>query len=509
MNDAVGSAPVIAGYLPLGLAVLVALAVGYRFALAHAAVSAASRARIRTLAEEGSRRAELLTQLLGRRDALQAALRLGFAGCVVLTAALSWRLAARLQADWGTPLWETALAGLLLVTVLSELVPRLLGTLRPESEALKRLRWIVVAQRLWGPFARAALGEPPPAKDDPDDEGTEESIRELVDTVPIHPHRRRRIAEILEFPDKTAGAVMIPRIDIVMVSRTTPLRVVAEKIVESGYSRLPVYGESRDDVIGLIYARDVLSALPDGGTAETLTRPALFVAESASLATLLSEMRSAHSSVAIAIDEYGGTAGLVAVEDVIEEIVGEIHDESDTTDVAIRPRPEGGWLVSARTELGELAEHLGCEVDDALDVNTVGGLLLALAGDLPEADEVFLADLQSCRLALMAAGVEGTRVTAVTVVRLPPAGETEEESAAPTPNETHDAVMAAGATRLAEVGQALGLDVEPELAGCVADLFACLPPEAPQRSVRWRGCRASVVSATDDGAILVRLAPER
>lgn len=476
------------------LAILAAVALlAYRYALAHAAVSVASRARLRTMAEQGNPRAEQITALLGRRDAVQGTLRLGFATCLVAGAAAGWSLAAEWRTA-GVPEGWVAFGVLLLFGLFAELLPRLAATFQPETVALRQAPWILAHYRLVGGLVRWVLGEPPPARDDSDDDSGEDSIRELVDSAALEPERRRRIADILEFPERTAGEIMVPRIEIVGVSADAPLAEVARRMVESGYSRLPVFGETRDEVIGLARARDVLERLPGEGVARDVAHPPLFVGEAASLGTVLRELREHHSSIAVVIDDYGGVAGLLTVEDVVEEIVGEIHDESDRAMPMIRPRPEGGWLVSGRTDLADLAEVAEVEPVADADYNTVGGLVLALAGDLPEVGEVWLHRAGGRRLALLVTAMAGMRVAEVAVIVLPAADEQDREE---TPS---DEATVTGDTPLAALAES------EEAEGVVADLFAFWPSGARAgREVIWHGYRVTATEETAEGSLQVRL----
>ena len=215
---------------PTAAVVVVGLALAWRFALAHAAVAAVSRARLRELADQGVGRADRLYLLLARRDAVQTALRLGYLGSLVVIAAAGWWLAH------ATP-WPAAMgSGLLLATCLgAELWPRLLAAAQGEQAALRQARWVTTAYRLWGPLA-GWLSADEPARDEPDDEGTAESFREMVDTAPLKATQRRRITEILDFPDRAAADIMVPRVDVVALPADASLPAAAELVSASGPS---------------------------------------------------------------------------------------------------------------------------------------------------------------------------------------------------------------------------------------------------------------------------------
>ncbi len=487
---------------------LAALWLCFRFALSHAAISAVSRTRLRALGELGQRRAEVLASLLGRRDAVQAALRLGFNAGLVTVAATAWWLAA----SWpGEPRQAVviAFAGLALVALGAELVPRLAASVRPETTALRLARWVVVSYRLLGPLARLALRDESLApRDEQEEEAAAESLRELMDTSPLRATQRRRITEILEFPDRTAGEVMVPRIDMVCVAADSPLAAVAAAIVDSGYSRLPVYAASKDDIVGIAHARDVLARLPGEGAADEVARRPLFVGEAMRLDQLLREMRALHSSVAVVVDEYGGTAGMVTIEDIIEEIVGEIEDETDVAEQGIRPRPEGGWLVPGRTGLDELGEALGLELDESAEIQTVGGLVMSLAGDLPSPGQVVVYGAGPWRLLLLTLAVDGARIAEVAVLAQPRAeGEAEEESS---PGEAilTEVAEAAGDASLDWLQREAGLDPIPTAGATLAELFEFWPAgKRAGRELVWRTLTLSVVAETADAPPAVRVEP--
>ncbi|MCC7493168.1 MAG: HlyC/CorC family transporter [Fimbriimonadaceae bacterium] len=480
-------------------ALLLGLWLAARLALTHAAVAGVSRARLRSLADEGNWRAEQLVLLLARREAVQGALRLAFGTTLVLAVSAAWWLDRQLPRGRGD--WAVALAVLLAATILAELLPRLSGSARPESTALRSVGWVRWSYRLLGPLVRPVLAEAETAtRDEGDDEPAAENFRELVDAAPIRPAQRRRITEILAFPDRTAGDVMVPRVELVAVERETPLPAVAALVEASGYSRLPVYHDSVEDIVGMIHARDLLAWLPREGVAADLMRRPLYVTEAMRLDALLRELRTEHRSVAVVVDEYGGTAGLVTVEDVIEEIVGEIHDETDAPQDPVRPRPGGGWQISARCELDHLAEVTGLTLASDSDVNTVGGLVMALAGDLPEPGEVLVGTSdQGCCLWLVEAA-EGTRLLAVALRLVAPQPV---EAFEPAPGDPPWLVPAT--TPLATLASWLPVEPQPAAGVAVGELLGFWPPaQRAGQTVRWHGLR---VTLAEPGGDLVRCEP--
>jgi len=225
----------------------------------------------------------------------------------------------------------------------------------------------------------------------------EEAIEEHEDEAPaqgdLSSAERQMLRNLLEFGDSTAGDVGVPRADIIAVPETISFADLVAAFADAGHSRLPVYRDSLDEVIGMIHIKDVFAILARGETPpETVTpliRQPRFVPESMGVLDLLAEMRATRTHLAIVLDEYSGTEGLVTIEDIVEEIVGEIEDEHDEAPLALLvPMHDGIWHADARAELEEVAElidpRLG-EVEE--DVDTLGGLATVLAGHVPQAGE--------------------------------------------------------------------------------------------------------------------------
>jgi magnesium and cobalt transporter len=221
-----------------------------------------------------------------------------------------------------------------------------------------------------------------------------EMLEEHDATQPIDPHERTLLVNILKLHEQTATDVMVPRVDIFALEVETPFAEATKKIVEFGHSRLPIYRETLDDVLGMVHIKDLLPYAVDGRTVTLgdITRKLLFVAPTMPLLDLLLQMRLSRVHMAIVVDEFGGTDGLVTIEDVIEEIVGEIEDEHDDADQPkLVLRPDGTLLAPGRTPLEALEPYAnGPLVPDGMEegVTTVGGLVVALAGRVPARGEI-------------------------------------------------------------------------------------------------------------------------
>jgi CBS domain containing-hemolysin-like protein len=225
------------------------------------------------------------------------------------------------------------------------------------------------------------------AIDEHEDEGGKAPAGDLA------PIERQMLKNLLHFGERDAGDMGVPRADIIAVEETTSFAALVELFADAGHSRLPVYRDALDTVIGMVHIKDVFNILATGAphppSIAGLIRQPLYVPQSMGALDLLAQMRSSRTHLAVVLDEYSGTEGLITIEDLIEEIVGEIEDEHDEAPTALLvPIDGGGWEADARAELEDVAEtvdpRLG-EVEE--DVDTIGGLAFVLAGRVPEAGE--------------------------------------------------------------------------------------------------------------------------
>ena len=225
-----------------------------------------------------------------------------------------------------------------------------------------------------------------------DQESLEKAILEARADGEVEPYEESMLLGILRFNDLQVQDTMIPRTDIDCVPDDMPLQEVARIIVRSGHSRIPVYKDTRDNIVGILHAKDVLSSLLEQGEDEPsvslVMREPFFVPETKSIRTLLQEFRARKQHIAIALDEYGGTSGLITIEDVLEEIVGDIEDEHDAPrQEDIRPLGENVYELTGRALLEDL-EDLGVDLDSD-EVDTIGGYLSMEAGHVPGPGERF------------------------------------------------------------------------------------------------------------------------
>ena len=308
--------------------------------------------------------------------------------------------ASQLAAGLGTArpaLWAVALVGLLLA--LTELAVRSILLAGPEG-FLERATWAYRGLRtllapllpLLAPIFRRPAPETGEGEEEDEEEATEGEIEAFLEVGTregiLDEEERELIWGVVDFGDTQVRSVMTPRIDMVCAPADEPLDALANRFVESSHSRIPLFVESIDRIVGVLHIRDVLSALrtPAPVAAAAMAQPPLFVPETKPLAELLRELQARRQQMAIVVDEYGGTAGLVTIEDLLEEIVGEIADEHDDETPESQALPDGSLLLDGRTHIERLEEEFGLRFPDS-PFETVGGLVSSFLGYVPKPGE--------------------------------------------------------------------------------------------------------------------------
>lgn len=388
-----------------------------------AALAAASRGRLRKLAEEGVPAARRLVPLAEQPAPTAAAL----AASDALLAALALLCALAVAQAMPTALAATMLlAGAIVLLLLAHAVAWAAAVERPEATSLALVGPIrvatVVARPLVGrPAAWLAsrFRRPAPAAD-----AARERSR-LVEVVEdnggaLEKGEERMIHGIVELGNRTVREVMVPRIDMVAVPATATVGEVLQRIRSSGHSRIPVYGGSIDDIVGIVYAKDLLHEMPSmdlQAPVGPLVRAPLFVPETKRVDELLHEMQEAKVHMAIVVDEYGGTAGLITIEDLLEEIVGEIRDEYDVAEESwIEPIGAHEAVFDGRVSIHDVNAALGLALDDA-EYDTLGGLVYARLGKVPAPGDSVAVD--NARVTVLSTLGRRVRKVRVAVVEAP------------------------------------------------------------------------------------------
>ena len=254
-------------------------------------------------------------------------------------------------------------------------------------------------------------------------------VEDEIADEPLEQHERVMIHAILHLDETPVRELMVPRVDVISVDVTTPLDDAVQLILNSGHSRLPVYEDGKDNIVGILYSRDLLAAGARGNRAASsalrdLMRPAFFVPESKRVDEMLTEFQERRVHIAIIVDEYGGVAGIVTIEDLLEEIVGEIQDEFDADEPVIERGPSGEAVVDARMPVDEFNAEFNTDISPE-GFDTLGGLLYARLGKIPEPGDV----VNENGLRLQVITTTGRRIKRVRVMPEPHAtGAPESES---------------------------------------------------------------------------------
>jgi CBS domain containing-hemolysin-like protein len=358
---------------------IVAVAAMALAAWLRAAGSAISRVpRADALRDEADdvRGAATVADLLEEREAITPAVAMVGSALLVLAAVAGTTVVAAGQ-SLGTAIVYAAVV-FLVVFLLGDLGPRQLGRRRPRSIAYRSSGLLKVAVGLGGWAADLITDS------NGDDEGEVEPEPETVTE-----QEREMIDSVLEFGDTVVREVMTPRPDMVTVPVTASVDELISITTDEGYSRIPV--TSNGDVVGMVMVKDLLPLLGEGrrpASVAEVMRPVEFVPETKLASALLGEMQANHQHQMIVVDEYGEVAGLVTIEDLLEELVGEISDETDEEETFISARVDGGWDVDGRLPVDELAVLAGVDLPDE-DWDTVAGLVMGLAERVPDEGEQF------------------------------------------------------------------------------------------------------------------------
>ncbi|MDK9698738.1 MAG: hemolysin family protein [bacterium] len=333
----------------------------------------------------------LLTTVFGQVLAI-----IGLTGCTM-------GLANSFAEASNTSLFYTGIVSLVLLAViyllLGVLIPRLMATGNPErtlrTVALPLKLIYYVLMPVTAPFALLSRGiarilgieRERPAMSDSQLNALIEIDEEHGE---INESEREMIKAVIEFRDTAAREIMVPRIDVVALSVDLPIEAAIRKVRESGHSRIPIFDGTIDKILGILYAKDMLGTTPPGTTLRNLARPVYYVPENKHVDELLKEFQHRRLHLAVVVDEYGGTAGVVTLEDILEEIIGEIQDEYDKEAVALQRLGEDSWLAEGRCQVFDINEQLGdTAVPEGEDYDTLGGFLYAVAGRVPDPGETF------------------------------------------------------------------------------------------------------------------------
>ncbi len=395
------------------------------------------RGQVRDALPERGLRETAVRRLRADRGAYQELVRLLSMIAIATASALALGLFVR-ATDLTWPLVALAVVGVWAGLLLAMPPVRVL-TSRLSIEHLM-VAAVVIQMSLWPltplrqlarPIFRATTlqGEPTPgpaALTGTAEQEDEPTVEEQIADEPLEPRERLMIQAILQLEETTVREIMVPRVDVDAVEVEWALAGVVARMLESGHSRLPVYEGSQDNVVGIVYSRDLLAALTGNGapspTLRDLTRPAFFVPESKRADEALTELQEKRVQIAVVVDEYGGVAGIVTIEDLIEEIVGEIEDEFDISEPTIEHLTEGEALVDARISAEAFNEEFNADINPE-GFDTLGGFLNSQLGKIANVGDVVTVS----GLAVEVLSTAGRRIKKVRVhhAEVKPAVETE------------------------------------------------------------------------------------
>lgn len=410
--------------IALQLLLLVALTlINAFFASAEMAVVSVNKSKIQTLAAKGNTNAKRVQTLFDDSTAFLSTIQVaitfaGFFSSASAATGISQVLSGALS-NWGIPAsWSQPVAVIAVTLILSyitlvfgELVPKRIALQKAEETSMRSVRPILMVSKVLRPFiwllsvstngVLRLFGMKPDA---PEEAVTEEDIRAQLIAARFDDHSRRMIDSVFTFDDKTARDVMVPRRKVAALDAKRPFEESAERILQSGFSRIPVYEGEIDRIVGVLSVKDLARAIIKGDQPDVkaLMREPYFVPDSKPANVLLQEMQKERAHLAVLIDEYGGFSGIVTIEDLTEEIVGDIRDENDHTFPDFEPQPDGSILVSGGMTLFELCEKLDVEEPDS-NCDTLSGYVLEQLGYIPTEQQHNTINLlgRDCRLEQM------------------------------------------------------------------------------------------------------------
>ena len=410
------------------LALLLLLAFSAFFSASETALSSVNRIRMKNKADDGDKKAQRVLGLSDDYDRTLSAILIGNNVVNLTASSISTVIATSLLGQQGAAVATAVIT--VLVLVFGEILPKSFakdhaervsmamgGPLYIVKTLLAPLVWVFVQiKRLFTGRRSSELNVQPSV--------TEEELKTIIDTVGEEGVLDRQETDIIqsaiEFDNTTVQDILVPRVDMAAAALDAPPEEIIRLCVEGGYSRIPVYEGTIDNVVGVLYAKDLLARLAAGKPIEpaALKRDVLFVYRSKRISELLAEFRRAKQHMAVVTDEHGGTLGLVTMEDILEELVGEIWDEHDEATEDFRRQSDGSWIVLGSAGVDDLYERLGLPEDEDIDSNTVNGLVQEKTCHLPKVGDRFT-------LGEYDGVVTRTAKRRVTEVRLTPAEKPE------------------------------------------------------------------------------------
>lgn len=388
-----------------GFILIILLFLSGFFSATETALFSLNKLRIMHLAEEGNKKAQLVKKMLDEPNRLIATILIGNNIVNIGASALATLLAIELFGNKGVGIATGVMT--LLVLIFGEVTPKTFAAQNAEKLSMAVINIIRFLSVVLTPIIKLMglitnfimkLGG---GRGNQDPFITEDELRLLVNVGQeeglIAESEKDMINSIFEFDDTLVKEIMVPRIDMIVIDVNDSFSTAVETAIDAGHSRIPVYEDTIDNIVGIIYAKDLLKNISKDFNIlqiRKLMRPAYYIPETKKVRDLLAELRQAKVHMAIVLDEYGGTAGLVTIEDLIEEIIGDIQDEFDTEEESIVLLPDGGIRADARASIYDINETLGVDLPDD-DFETISGLVFHLLGHIPkEGEELTLGNVR-------------------------------------------------------------------------------------------------------------------
>ncbi|MBQ2776946.1 MAG: HlyC/CorC family transporter [Peptococcaceae bacterium] len=418
------------------IAVLIALSAV--FSSAETAFLSTNRIRMRNLHEDGEKRAGLVLSMLENQNKLISSLLVGNNIVNISASAIATKIATDIFNDAGVGIATGVMT--LLVLVFGEVIPKNLAAAHAESWAMFIAPFIRAVSIVLTPlvFLLTKLSDFVVSfskKYDDDDSPTitEDEFRLLVDVGQeegvFDESESEMINSIMEFDEIVVKEIMVPRIDIVGLDGEDNVNEALRLIIDGGHSRIPVYEDSIDNIVGILYAKDIFEHMNEDFEqlkVKTLIRNAYYIPETKKVDDLLEELRMKKVHMAIILDEYGGTSGLVTIEDLLEEIIGDIQDEYDAEEDLIVMHSDTVLVADARTPIHDVEEAFDIELDEEIlddsEADTIGGIAFEHLGGIPEKGDEVTVD----RFHIRVVEVQGRRIAKVEVTLLPPAEQDDD-----------------------------------------------------------------------------------
>ena len=435
------------------LILFVLILVNAFFAMSEIAIISLNDAKIEKMADEGHKKAKMIKKLTKNSSNFLSTIQIGVTLAGFLTSASAAQSFATMIADALKDKWTAlpynfiiGLATVIITVIVSyfslvlgELVPKKIAMQKSEKVSFAVVKALLVFSKIFAPFVKILslstngvvrlFGLDPNAGDEI---VTEEEIRMMVDVGEekgvIESEQKEMINNIFEFDDIDVADIMTHRTDMECIEVDEPLQAILPIAIESGHSRIPVYDDDPDNIIGVVYVKDLLpyvgTSIPKSKTLRHIMRKAMYIPESKNCGELFNEMTEKKIQMAIVIDEYGGTAGIVTLEDLLEAIVGNIQDEYDNEDEEISVIDETTFTIDGITDIEEVEEELDIKLPEG-DYDTLGGFIISELGFLPEDGEMNTVEYNGIEFTVL--NVEDRRIGKVKVHILPKPEENEEE----------------------------------------------------------------------------------